>query len=209
MFLSSRSKVGLLFTVSILLTMVGTFMVTSALQQPSVHAGSVNNAQGFKFDMVPSSPDIKACLPHAQAKVEIIRGSVNQLMTVHVKGLAPNAGFALFVIEIPNKPFGISWYQSDMETNGEGESSVNVRGIFDVETFSLSQGGPTTTFAPTHQYHLGIWFGDPQTPFKLGCEPGATQPIVTPFDGDQEAGPQVLNTSNFPDNAGPLSHVQP
>ena len=22
-------------------------------------------------------------------------------------------------------------------------------------------GGPTTTFAPTHQYHLGLWFADP------------------------------------------------
>jgi len=32
---------------------------------------------------------------------------------------------------------------------------------------------------------------------------------MTPFDGDQQAGIQVLNTSNFPDNAGPLSQVGP
>ena len=78
-----------------------------------------------------------------------------------------------------------------------------------METFSLSPGGPTTTFAPTHQYHLGLWFADPQVPFDLGCEPGAINPIMTPFDGDQQAGIQVLNTSNFPDNAGPLSQVGP
>jgi hypothetical protein len=30
---------------------------------------------------------------------------------------------------------------------------------------------------------------------------------MTPFNGEQNAGIQALNTSEFPDNAGPLSHV--
>jgi hypothetical protein len=30
---------------------------------------------------------------------------------------------------------------------------------------------------------------------------------MTPFNGEQNAGIQVLNTSQFPDAAGPLSHV--
>ena len=80
------------------------------------------------------------------------------------------------------------------------------RGIFDAETFSVSPGG-TTTFSPTHQYHLGVWFNDPNVPFGLGCEPGATAPIVTPFNGEQNAGIQVVNTAQFPVNAGPLSRV--
>ena len=94
-------------------------------------------------------------------------------------------------------------------TDGNGNGCVVVRGIFNAETFSVSPGGSTTTFAPTHQYHLGFWFADQQVPFDLGCEPGAISPIITPFDGDQQAGIQVLNTSNFPDNAGPLSQVKP
>src|SRR5207244_587694 len=187
----------------------GTLLVSGSFQKHLTQATSPAVQPSFKFTLVPSSPAIKACLPHARAEVEITRGKVNQLMEVQVKGLVPNTGFALYVIQLPHTPFAISWYQSDMETNAQGEGSVSVRGIFDVETFSLSPGGPTTTFAPTHQYHLGIWFGDPQTPFDKGCEPGAKSPVVTPFDGDQIAGPQVLNTSNFPDNAGPLSHVQP
>ena len=81
-----------------------------------------------------------------------------------------------------------------------------MRGVFDAETFSVSPGG-TTTFAPTHQYHLGLWFNDPSTPRNLGCEPGAAKAIVTPFNGEQHAGIQVLNNSEFPVNAGPLSHV--
>ena len=83
-----------------------------------------------------------------------------------------------------------------------------VRGILDPKTFSVSPGGPTTTFAPTNQYHLGLWFSDPQAPLSLGCEPGAKAPIVTPFNGVHHAGILALNTSNFPDNAGPLSKVQ-
>ena len=71
---------------------------------------------------------------------------------------------------------------------------------------NTSPGG-TTTFAPTHQYHLGLWFNDPSLPFKLGCEPGAPAPVVTPFNGEQQAGIQALNTAEFPVNAGPLSRV--
>jgi len=70
----------------------------------------------------------------------------------------------------------------------------------------VSPGG-TTTFKPTHQFHLGIWFNDPNLPFKLGCEKGKTAPVVTPFNGEQHAGIQVVNTAQFPVNAGPLSHV--
>jgi hypothetical protein len=48
-----------------------------------------------------------------------------------------------------------------------------------------------------------MWFADPADAVKAGC-PGT----VTPFDGDHNAGIQVLNTSNFPDNHGPLLNLQ-
>jgi hypothetical protein len=112
----------------------------------------------------------------------------------------------LFVIQVPNKPFGVAWYQSDLNTDSTGAGSATVRGIFNKETFSVSTGG-TVTFSPTHQFHLGLWFNDSNVPFSKGCEPGQTSSIITPFNGVQNAGIQVLNTSNFPDNAGPLSHV--
>ena len=128
------------------------------------------------------------------------------VMRVSIHGMPRNTGFDLFVIQQPLKPFGVSWYQTDVNADFFGNGSATVRGIFDAETFSVSPGG-TTTFAPTHQYHLGLWFNNPRTPFRLGCEPGAMSPIVTPFNGEQNAGIQALNTSEFPDNAGPLSHV--
>jgi hypothetical protein len=162
----------------------------------------------FEFNMVPSSAAIGACLPQASGEVTIETGDLNDRMEVRVSGLAPNTGYDLFVIEVPHGPFGISWYQSDLQTDEHGRGHAKVRGIFDVETFSVSQAGsPTVSFPPTHQYHLGLWFDDPQVPFDLGCEPGRTTPSVTPFNGAQHAGIQVLNTGNFPDNAGPLSQI--
>jgi len=180
---------------------------------PAAFANSLSGAtqknatasNGFSFDMI-ASPGISACLPKAKGHVTITPGSLNDEMSVSVSGLVPNTGYDLFVTQLPNKPFGIAWYQSDLETDAHGNGSVTVRGIFDVETFSVSTGG-TTQFAPTHQYHLGLWFNEPKVPFNKGCEPGKTQPVVTPFNGEQHAGIQVLNTANFADNAGPLSKV--
>lgn len=180
----------------------------SALSLTAASAAPVTGASAhspFTFALVPS-PGISSCLPHAHGVVTIIPGSQNDLMDVTITGMPRHAEFDLFVIQQPNKPFGVSWYQTDVDANGNGVGHASVRGIFDRETFSVSPGG-TTTFAPTHQFHLGLWFNDPSLPFKLGCEPGQPSPVVTPFNGEQHAGIQVLNTAEFPDGAGPLSHV--
>lgn len=190
-------------TLAILFTTIAA-MLAVALPLGVATAGE----KKFEFNMVPSSAAISACLPQATGEVTIETGDLNDKMEVQVSGLAPNTAYDLFVIEIPHGPFGISWYQSDLQTDQHGRGHAKVRGIFDVETFSVSQAGsPTVSFPPTHQYHLGLWFDDPQVPFDLGCEPGRTTPSVTPFNGDQHAGIQVLNTGNFPDNAGPLSQI--
>jgi hypothetical protein len=174
----------------------------AATQAPARSAA----ASSFSFALKPSSAAISACLPHAGGHVTITPGALNDTMTVSLHGMPANAGFDLFVIQQPTAPFGIAWYQSDIQANSNGAGSATVKGIFDAETFSVSLGG-TTTFSPTHQYHLGVWFNDPSVPFNRGCEPGATSPIVTPFNGEQNAGIQVVNTAQFPVNAGPLSHV--
>ena len=163
-------------------------------------------ATSFSFGLEPSSAAISACLPNARGHVTITPGTLNDTMTVSLHGMPAHTGFDLFVIQQPTAPFGVSWYQSDIQVNGKGSGSATVAGVFDAETFSVSPGG-TTTFAPTHQYHLGAWFDDPKVPFNLGCEPGATSPIVTPFNGKQHAGIQVVNTAQFPADAGPLSNV--
>ena len=184
--------------------------LTAASAAPADPAAPATNLAAshdgaFTFPLKPS-PGIQACLPHLGGWVTIIPTSENDIMHVSIFGAPRGADFDLFVIQQPLKPFGVSWYQTDVNADNHGNGQATVRGIFNVETFSVSPGG-TTTFSPTHQYHLGLWFNDPSVPFNLGCEPGATMPIVTPFNGEQHAGIQALNTSDFPDNAGPLSHV--
>jgi hypothetical protein len=53
-------------------------------------------------------------------------------------------------------------------------------------------------------YHLGLWFNSPDDAKNAGCPS-----TVTPFNGEHNAGVQVLNTSNFPDLQGPLVNVTP
>ena len=178
----------------------------TATLAPASAATSPAAAKSFSFQLKPSSAAITACLPKAGGHVTITPQALNDKMVVSLHGMPANTGFDLFVIQQPTAPFGISWYQSDIQANSNGFGSATVKGIFDAETFSVSPGG-TTTFAPTHQYHLGVWFNDPNVPFNLGCEPGATVPTVTPFNGEQNAGIQVVNTAQFPVAAGPLSHV--
>jgi hypothetical protein len=50
-------------------------------------------------------------------------------------------------------------------------------------------------------YHLGLWFNSPTDGAKAGA------PGTTPFNGEGDAGVQVLNTGEFPDLAGPLIKI--
>ncbi len=58
--------------------------------------------------------------------------------------------------------------------------------------------------APVHTFHLGLWFNDPADAQAAGC-PNA----VTPFNGDHNAGFQILSTRNFADDQGPLRQLGP
>jgi len=110
-------------------------------------------------------------------------------------------------------------YEGDIETDAHGRGHQRFVGRFSTETFSVAQGsGPAPTIhhdafpdaslnpatAPVHQAHLGLWFNSPGDAMKAGC-PGD----VTPFNGDHNAGIQVLSTRNFADLQGPLLNVKP
>jgi hypothetical protein len=72
-----------------------------------------------------------------------------------------------------------------------------------VFTDGFQDASVNPSFNPT--YHLGLWFNSPTDAKRLGC-PNA----MTPFNDEHNAGAgiQVLNTSNFPVNAGPLRRLQ-
>jgi len=170
------------------------------------------------FNMVVSG-GAKACLPNASARVTITPVGAVEIMDVSVQGLPPNSEFDFFIIQVPKAPFGISWYQGDIVTDKHGRGRQQFVGRFSIETFAVAPGSAPAPvvfngvfpdaslnpgFNPIQMYHLGLWFGSPEAAQAAGCP--AT---ITPFNGDHNAGIQVLNTSNFADDQGPLRKVNP
>jgi hypothetical protein len=199
---------------------IGTTALIAALLTGTVTGSATANEKKFNFDMARGAKLVASgCLPNATARVSIKPGGPVEVMDVSVKGLPPNTDFDFFVIQKPGAPFGLAWYQGDIETDDYGEGHERFIGRFNEETFIVAQGSvpaplvhnnafpdaamnPVT--APVHTFHLGLWFNSPQDAVKAGC-PGD----VTPFNGEHDAGIQVLNTSNFLDLEGPLLNVRP
>ena len=177
----------------------------------------------INFQMVRSTGAVAAnCIPNARAEVRISSLGPVEVMTVDIQGLPPNREFDFFVIQIPNAPFGLAWYQGDIQTDGQGEGHQLFVGRFNRETFIVAQppGGqpapvvhnqppfpdasmnPATE--PIHTYHLGLWFGSPAAAQAAGCPN-----TVTRFNGDHRAGIQALSTGNFGNLNGPLRQLAP
>ena len=150
--------------------------------------------QSATFQMVPSAG--ATCLSsNARGRVTVSDLGSVQNMHVEVYALPPNVFFTTFIVQSPTKPFGLGWYQGDIKTDRQGHGVADFTGIFNAETFIVSD-------TPVQMDHLGIWFADPNDASNAGCVN-----TVTPFDGDHAAGIQVLNTSNFPSDHGPLLNL--
>jgi len=174
----------------------------------------------LEFTMVRGAKLVASgCLANATANVTIKPRGPVEVMDVNVAGLPPRTEFDFFVIQKPGAPFGLAWYQGDIETDDNGEGHGRFIGRFNEETFIVAQGSvpaplvhnnafpdastnPVTN--PVHTFHLGLWFNSPLDAANAGCPAD-----VTPFNGEHNAGIQVLNTSNFPDLQGPLFLVKP
>jgi hypothetical protein len=173
-----------------------------------------------RFEMVRSAKaESASCLPHARADVTIQSLGQVEVLDVSVRGLPPDTDFDFFVTQLPNAPIGLAWYQGDIRTNRDGQAHQRFVGRFSQETFTVAPGSAAApvvhhhAFAdaqlnpatgPVHPFHLGLWFDAPADAVKAGC-PGD----VTPFNGEHDAGIQVLSTRNFADLQGPLLTVRP
>jgi hypothetical protein len=173
---------------------------------------------GLTFTMAVSA-GAKTCLPNATAKVKVTSAGPVDIMEVTVQGLPPKTDFDFFVLQVPKAPFGVAWYQGDIETDKNGRGYGRFIGRFNIETFAVATGsapapavfnGPfpdatiNPSFNPIQMYHLGLWFNSPHDAAAATCP--AT---VTPFNGEHNAGIQVLNTATFPDDHGPLRQLNP
>ena len=178
--------------------------------------GAVSAASNTVFQMT-VSPGGQTCLPNATGRVTITPADTVEHMHLEIAGLPANTDFDFFVLQVPNAPFGLAWYQGDISTDKNGRGGGNFVGRFSSETFIVAPGvavapvvfkgkfpdantNPTT--APVQLYHLGVWFNKPKDAAAAGCPN-----TETPFNGEHNAGIQILNTASFPDRNGPLRQV--
>jgi hypothetical protein len=171
------------------------------------------------FNIVRSKGAVAAnCLVNAKARGTIQSLGPVERLTIEVEGVPPHTDFDVFVIQVPNSPFGIAWYQGDLKTDGHGQGSQSFLGRFSIETFAVATGTASAPvvftagalpdassnppFNPIHTYHLGLWFNSPAEAVAAGCPN-----TETPFNGPHDAGIQALSTNNFPDDHGPLRTI--
>lgn len=178
------------------------------------HPAFAAAGDSFSFRMVPS-PGASCLAYNASGSVTISDLGPVQNMHVEVFHMPPKTEFDLFVIQVPNTPFGLARYQADIVTDGTGHGVADVTGVFGRATFIVATGvapapkvfpdnatsNPVT--APIQTYHLGLWFNTSGEAVAAGCP--AT---VTPFSSGHDGGIQVLNTATFPDTRGPLFNIQ-
>ncbi|HEY7338773.1 MAG TPA: hypothetical protein VH639_28045 [Bryobacteraceae bacterium] len=199
------------------LSLAGPAVLTLLVSIFPLPAPAQGTSGPISFSMVVSG-GAATCLPNAKGLVELRSIGNVEVMTVTVLGLPPNTDFDFFVLQVPKSPFGIAWYQGDIQTDKTGRGHQQFVGRFSIETFAVAVGSapaPVTfngpfpdasinpPFSPIQMYHLGLWFNSPTDASAAGCAS-----TVTPFNGEHDAGIQVLNTSNFPDNSGPLLSIQ-
>jgi hypothetical protein len=164
------------------------------------------------FQLKPN-PKFLNCLTPAggtpTAKVTVVQGNLNDQLMLTLDGVKPKLAFDLFTVQRTNlnsdgsvnpafTNFGLAWYQSDIEADGNGHAEVTIQTILLNQIFGFD---PDVTLAPTNTFHVGFWFNDPNDAAACGFDP--VQP--TPFNGEHKAGPlAMISVPNATTNLGPL-----
>jgi len=168
------------------------------------------------FSLVRSTGSVAAqCLTTAKATVKVQTQGQVEVMTIDATGLPKNTGFDVFITQVPDAPFGIAWYQGDLQSDSTGVAHGQYKGRFSIETFAVAPGAAPApvvhpgkdastnpAFAPVHMFHVGIWFDSAAASAAAGCAN-----VVTPFNGDHTAGPQAMSTRQFAPTVGPLRRL--
>ena len=174
----------------IALALVGFAGLTGMVPRASAAAGDT-----FTFNL--AKADGATCLSTtSRTRVTISDLGTVQKMHIEAFGYPANTSFTTFITQHGTRPFGVSWYQGEIQTDSRGRGVADFAGIFNEETFVLAD-------VPVEMDHVGIWFADANDAVKAGCSG-----IVTPFDGDHSAGILVFSSSNFADDNGPLLHLK-
>jgi len=165
------------------------------------------------FNLTPQQKFV-SCLgveggPTPTATVTVKRGNLHDTLTLNASNIRPHLGFDLFTIQNTNllsdgqpdpnfQNFGLAWYQTDVQANASGEAQVTINTILLDQIFGFD---PASSLSPTHTFHVGFWFNNPEDAAACGFD--VTKP--TPFNGEQDAGPNaMISLTNATTDLGPL-----
>ncbi len=117
--------------------------ITMAAVSPSIGqttAGhGVRSDAGVNFQLQRSAGAVAAdCFEGAVATVNVQPAGQVENMTITAHHLVPNSEYDVFVIQVPNSPFGVSWYQGDLESDAAGNAVGHYAGRFNIETFAVA-----------------------------------------------------------------------
>jgi len=165
------------------------------------------------FSLFPNQPFV-ACLaaPHGGTPIvraTVERGELNDKLTLQLSHFKPGLQFDLFTVQrSPQRAdgtadpqfhnFGLAWYQSDVQVDGNGAGNVTINTILLDQIFGFD---PDVSLAPTNTFHVGFWFNDPNDAAPCGFD--TTKP--TPFNGEHHAGPLAfISRPDSTTGLGPL-----
>lgn len=192
-------------------------VVLAAITLLALTAGAQNlfgQASETEFDLFPNAKFV-SCLgqpggPTPTAHVRVVRGRLNDTLTITADNIRPGLAFDMFTVQRSSlrangtpdpafKNFGLAWYQSDLQANGAGRFTATIKTILLDQIFGfdpdLSNPNPINTF------HVGFWFNDPNDAAACGFD--VTKP--TPFNGEHEAGPlAMISKPDATTKLGPL-----
>jgi hypothetical protein len=177
------------------------------------HAADVNVTappSRSTFQLI-ANPPFLTCLSGSgtpTATVTVVKGKLNDTLTIKVRHVKPKLAFDLFTVE--NSPFlsdgtanssfpgnfGLAWYQSDIQANAAGNATVTIRTILVNQIFGFDAG---TGLAPVNTFQVGFWFNNPADATPCGFVGH------TPFNGEHVAGPlAMISGADITTGLGPL-----
>ncbi len=165
---------------------------------------------GTSFQLTPNAKFL-GCLRGPEgtpsASVRVVRGSLNDQLTITLNDFKPNLRFDMFTVQrspllangMPDpsfKGFGLAWYQSDLQTNSDGDGTATIKTILLDQIFGFD---PEVNLPPTNTFHVGFWFNNPADAAPCGFTG------TTPFNGSHDAGPlAAISRPNASTQLGPL-----
>lgn len=171
-------------------TLTGASLSSASAHSSAPDTEAKGSSARVNLDLTPSSPALAACFPHAAADVSVkLRTAKDGWddFRIDASGLKPNTEFTIFLLEKARAPFGAAEYIGDITTDGNGQAHNKLLVIVE-EAFAFNN----VTGSRTDLNSIGIWFADPAD--DDDCLGAGGKP--TGFDGDGEAGVQMLNSGD-------------